>query len=197
MSFRKERKFRLTSYEGRALKGRLLRNGMTPLHPDRNICSQYFDTPDFRSFEESEEGILPRRKTRVRWYNNDQSKLTLERKVSSIEGRFKTSEPVTSSAFRQILMEGIIDPVYGRLVPSAIVCYRRSYFNYNGLRITFDRDITYQIKPHDILYRDFEEVVEIKVPYEMADDAIEQLIEMPTSRFSKYGRAFLARHRAL
>lgn len=197
MSFRKERKFRMTSYDASALKARFLGRGMTMLHPDRKIASQYFDTPDLRAFEDSEEGVLPRFKIRVRWYNDDQSKLALERKTSSIEGRFKTTEEISSLGFARMKREGHLDPAYGMVFPSVVIAYRRAYFAYGELRVTFDRDIRYFFGPGIMTFRDFEEVIEIKAPMHTPDDYLERLVPIPTSRFSKYGRSFLNRAQAV
>jgi SPX domain protein involved in polyphosphate accumulation len=197
VSFRKERKFRLTSFDAKALKARLLDKGMTFLHPDRKISSQYFDTRDLRAFGDSEEGVLPRFKIRIRWYNNNPSKLALERKVSSIEGRYKTSQAITAADFAKMKREGILDKDYGRVIPSVVIAYRRSYFNFEGLRITFDTDIRYCFSRSSRQFRDFEEVVEIKAPFEVSDNYLENLVPVPASRFSKYARSFLHREQAI
>ena len=68
MSFRKEKKYRLSSYEASVLKVRLISSGMKRLYHDRKIVSIYFDTYDYKSFYDSEEGSLPRKKIRVRYY---------------------------------------------------------------------------------------------------------------------------------
>ena len=197
MSFRKERKFRLTSYDAKALRAQLLCKGMTMLHPDRKITSQYFDTRDMRAFEESEEGSLPRYKNRIRWYNDDQSKLTLERKVSSIEGRYKTTKRVQPADFVRLKRTGIFDKDYGLVFPSVVISYRRAYYDYKELRITFDTDIGYAFDNGMLQFRDFEEVVEIKAPISAADDYLESIVAVPTSRFSKYCRSFLHREMAV
>ncbi len=44
------------------------------------IHSQYFDTRDFKMLFDSEEGLLPRNKIRVRWYDSDLDSLNLEKK---------------------------------------------------------------------------------------------------------------------
>ena len=88
MSFRKETKFRLSESDQLRIKNDLILDGMEVLYPSRTINSTYFDTNDLSMFWDSEEGVLPRKKVRVRWYEND-IKLTKEVKISSIEGRFK------------------------------------------------------------------------------------------------------------
>ena len=44
MSFRKEKKFRLSLSEQKILKNKLFSEGMLKLHPKRKINSVYFDT---------------------------------------------------------------------------------------------------------------------------------------------------------
>ena len=57
MSFRKEKKYRLSKSDGALLLKTLLSNGMQPLHPPRKISSCYFDTNSLNFFHESEEGV--------------------------------------------------------------------------------------------------------------------------------------------
>ena len=193
MSFRKEQKFRVSSSDSLILKSKLLKEGMSALYPDRNITSQYFDTKDLEAFRQSEEGILPRKKIRVRWYNDDQKLLTLEEKTSSVEGRYKTSLKIKKNDFDKILKSGILDKIYGNIFPSVKIGYSRSYFLFKKIRITFDKSITYKFSDNYLIYRDFEEVVEIKAPANCSEGYLENIINTPMSRFSKYCRAFLVR----
>tara|TARA_B100000787_G_C16191713_1_gene297967 strand:- start:424 stop:1017 length:594 start_codon:yes stop_codon:yes gene_type:complete len=193
MSFRKERKIKMSSSDSLILRSKLLKEGMNVLYPDRNITSQYFDTKDFETFRQSEEGILPRKKIRVRWYNDDMQNLTFEEKTSSIEGRFKTSLRIKKDDFDKILVDGIFHKIYGKIKPSAKVDYYRSYFTFKKIRITFDSSIKYFFNDSYSIYRDFEEVVEMKTTTDCSDDYLENLIDIPVSRFSKYCRAFLIR----
>ena len=73
MSFRKERKFRLSHSDFLKLKVSLFKKGMKELHDERVVSSLYFDTLGLFFYKASEEGTLPRRKFRVRWYNDDKS----------------------------------------------------------------------------------------------------------------------------
>ena len=90
MSFRKEKKIRLTNSDLSKSLNSLFDLGMSPLYPSRLINSCYFDTQNMDIFSDSEEGVLPRSKIRVRWYG-ETLKFNKEIKISSIEGRFKTS----------------------------------------------------------------------------------------------------------
>ena len=93
MSFRKEKKFRLSFSDMLEMKKNLLSLGMIELYPPRLINSCYFDSNDLRLHNESEEGVLPRKKIRIRWYGQE-SYFTKEVKISSIEGRYKYKEKI-------------------------------------------------------------------------------------------------------
>ena len=190
MSFRKEIKFRVSAYEAIKIREDFIRLGMEPLFPERQINSQYFDTLDLRALSESEEGILPRKKFRVRWYDRVTFSLSLEEKTSSLEGRFKTGKKISTENFEQLLRRGFIDKNYGLMRPSAKITYQRKYFKFNGLRITFDHSINYQLKSK-IIYKDFETVIEIKAPFSCSDDFLQKIFHTSSTRFSKYARAFL------
>ena len=190
MSYRKEKKYRLTTSDLNKVKNILLAQNMKFLYPSRTINSCYFDSKDFISFHHSEEGVLPRKKIRVRWYN----KLNIfnkETKISSIEGRFKYTENLDHiKSLDQLLNINIQDNLYGKLKPKIIVTYTREYFLINKLRVTFDRNISYNnLKlSSNLITRDNECVMEIKAPIDCDDDYIENLIPLTTSRFSKYSR---------
>jgi len=129
----------------------------------------------------------------VRWYN-DERKFTFEKKISSIEGRYKTTNTLEHvMEDREILNEQYFDPQYGIVKPTLKVSYERSYFNFKSMRITFDDNITYKSKTKDFkrIYYDPERVIEIKVPVNCPDDYIENQIPYATSRFSKFSRGLL------
>lgn len=191
MSFRKEKKFRLSNSEYGALKSKLLLQGMKPLYAKRVINSLYYDTDQYSMYHDSEEGLLPRRKVRIRWYD-DISKASNEVKISSFEGRFKTSSSVLFSS-KKNLPPTLADPHYGMISPSLLVSYTREYYSFESMRITFDSDIKYfnYRRTQNISFTDEECVMEIKVGIDVPDDYIERIIPFSTSRFSKYSRGLL------
>ena len=71
MSFRKEKKFRLTLSDFQILKFSLFEKGMNELYPERKVQSYYYDTKDLKMLEDSDEGILPRKKIIVRKYKRE------------------------------------------------------------------------------------------------------------------------------
>ena len=193
MSFRKEKKFRVSINDAQKLQKMLLQRGMMKLYEPRAIHSIYFDNMEMGMLFDSEEGILPRKKVRVRWYNFN-TKFTLEEKISSVEGRFKSVKELTNiSSSSKLLGEHYFDNQYGNLTPNLKVSYVRSYFDLESMRITFDDYITYQsCKSRSKSYfNDPERVVEIKIPHNCPDDYIEKHIPYATARFSKYSRGCL------
>ena len=98
MTFRKEEKIIISDTEISSLKNLIEKKGFKILHPKRKIESIYFENIDLRCFYESEEGILPRKKFRIRNYPEQKiKKYNLEIKTSSIEGRFKQSNQITNN----------------------------------------------------------------------------------------------------
>jgi len=193
MSFRKEKKFRVTVSDFHKFQSHLHQQGMKTLFEPRLITSVYFDTPDLNMFNDSEEGLLPRKKVRIRWYNYDKL-FTLENKTSSMEGRFKvTSNLENHISESELNTKKRMDAQYGHIQPTLKVSYKRSYYVFNKMRITFDKDICYQnLKYADTRkYHDPERVIEIKIPANCPDDFVETYIPFPTARFSKYSRGIL------
>ena len=193
MSYRKEKKFRVTVSDFHKFQSHLHQQGMKTLFEPRLITSVYFDTPDLNMFNDSEEGLLPRKKVRIRWYNYDKL-FTLENKTSSMEGRFKvTSNLENHISESELNTKKRMDAQYGHIQPTLKVSYKRSYYVFNKMRITFDKDICYQnLKYADTRkYHDPERVIEIKIPANCPDDFVETYIPFPTARFSKYSRGIL------
>ena len=192
MSFRIEEKFRFTKSDLILMKDLLYHQGLSCLYPSRLINSCYFDSDDFKSFHDSDDGSLPRKKIRYRWYNNEEN-IIKEVKVSSIEGRFKTSTKITDNNFLKDYKTKLYDKNYGLLNPSVLIKYSREYFSFKNLRITFDTNISYvdlRRLNRKTVY-DPESVMEIKAPEYISHDYIKKFLSMPSSRFSKYCRAIL------
>ena len=191
MSFRKEKKYRLTFFEFDKFKSWMIKHGMKRLYKARLVNSLYYDTELLEMFYHSEEGVTPRKKIRIRWYDSEKQ-YNIENKVSSIEGRHKTSlnsKKNVSESFPKT----IIDQLYGLLTPSLLVSYEREYYSINGARLTFDKSIKYKNLRYSSIneFKDPERVIEIKVGIDISDDFIEKLMPYSTSRFSKYSRGLL------
>ena len=189
MSFRKEEKFRLSISDFFEIQKILKSKGMTKIYKTRIINSLYFDNYNLNMFIDSEEGILPRKKIRIRWYNNSDDFL-FEKKISSIEGRYKTTTKIKELSHVNLYDQTFFDQNYGNLFPSMLVSYERTYFKLNNVRVTFDSNITYKntrlLRFNKII--DAERVMEIKASVNDSDDFIRSLVPYKTSRYSKYCR---------
>lgn len=191
MSFRKERKYSLTFFELNNLKYNLIKNGMKKIYDRRCINSLYYDTKFENMFFHSEEGVVPRKKIRIRWYDSN-SIFRVEKKITSNEGRYKTTKIVQLDS-KEKFPKTILDKQYGILTPSLLVSYERDYYMLKGARITFDTSIKYQnyrtLSKNKFI--DNEQVMELKVGKDTNDDYIESVIPYSTKRFSKYSRGLL------
>lgn len=193
MSFRKEKKIKLTISDYYKFIDLQKNNKANKLYNKREVNSIYFDNSALDMFHQSEEGVLPRKKIRIRWYDR-QNQYNLEEKTSSVEGRFKQTKTIKKfNTISDILSFKIFDKIYGILTPSLLVSYERSYFNLNKIRITLDEKIKYKNYRNNINQKivDPERVVELKTGIEISDDYIEKLFPFTNSRFSKYSRGLL------
>ena len=143
-----ERKFRLPVD---VLHNVTSSNGFNSQYPKRLVNSLYFDDPNFTSFHQSEEGLTPRRKLRLRWYGynevqkisdlNNIERVTLEEKVTTATSRIKYSKNLSRNNVNQFIDEFIL-PM--NVNPVVLVRYQRKYFlNKNGVRLTFDDKINF------------------------------------------------------
>lgn len=193
MSFRYELKVRLSVSDRMELIKRLIDSGMNSLHPRRLIKSIYFDSNRLSSLHDSTEGCTPRKKLRLRTYGNS-DKFFLEKKISSVEGRFKQSSLISVLEKDSYLKNGIFDQGYGHCFPVVIVSYQRYYFELDFWRLTLDENLTYSNFGSEFDSVDSENVLEFKASRNLTNTPLQILdrFGLAQSRFSKYERAALA-----
>jgi hypothetical protein len=198
VSFRIEQKLTVSARQLHEIYRWLASLDAQRLFPPRVVISTYFDNLRCQMFHDSEEGSLPRKKIRIRCYNDcdhaDPGRHKLEVKVNAVEGRFKTVDDVPD--LRRVLRLGITDSTYGVCHPILTVRYVREYFSTNGVRLTVDRDLTYHAgsagRPRGAAVDDPGIAVEIKASHSASIDDLVNLFPVPRIRFSKYSRAALA-----
>ena len=158
------------------------------LYPKRKISSLYFDTKNYDMFHESEEGSLPRKKIRIRNYpGSSKNEYFLEIKISSVEGKFKTSIKKNIDEISYIKSNGYFDSAYGLCYPTLWVSYLREYFIINDHRITLDHDIEYESYNFNYNYKDKEVLIlELKSRGKIVNNFFEDLIPIQKIRYSKY-----------
>ncbi len=189
MSFRKEIKYKLSNLNLQILKSSLLEDGMKYLYPKRKVTSCYFDTNNLDFFHESINGILPRYKFRIRSYD-DKDIFHEETKISSIEGRFKTSKKLSKDNAIHYIENGIFFKGYGKIKSKLEISYIREYYIYKNCRLTFDYEISYLQKSGLKQKKSYDElnVMELKTSIYQDGSFLEGLFSFQSSSFSKYAR---------
>ena len=187
MSFRKEIKLILNRRNSLDFKKMIIERGAVEIYPKRKISSLYFDNSKKQSHVDSEEGTLPRKKIRVRTYPNDENiRYYLEKKISSPEGKYKSSKRISDTYYNKMIVRGFFDKMYGILTPLLHVEYLREYYKLKNFRITIDEKICYKIFKKKIVKKDSNSIAEIKFTNKENEDKIINSFTNKITRFSKY-----------
>ena len=167
------------------------------LYPERRICSRYFDNKDFQMYNDTLEGIVPRKKIRIRTYDtevfeNSNSNYALEVKVTTEHKRLKSINK--NIDFEDLIIDGIFDKNYGVCHQKVDISYLREYFLIDNIRVTIDRDIKYKLNDRILCkakkeLEDKSYVLEVKTDINKSLTFLSNNFDFPRSRFSKYERA--------
>ena len=186
MSFRTEEKIFLKRSDLIKIKSFIINHNGKRLHPNRKINSIYFDNKNLQSFHDSEDGCVPRKKIRIRNYN-DKTEFFLEKKISSVEGKFKKSLEISKRLKENYIKSGLFDPTYGNCYPTIKISYLREYYLLNKIRITLDYDIIYTSVNSKKTLRDIDSLIlELKSKSIVNTDFLLNLVPMNRLRYSKY-----------
>ena len=173
--------------------------------PGRQINSVYFDSHDLKDYVDNVSGIADRCKTRIRWYNEDTSRLTLELKIKKNKASYKESlklkntdlhDPRLYQDVRKIMKshsESTENVLLRDVFPALEVQYEREYFMLDkDLRMTIDVNQKFRrLYPRpmkDLVESPVYCVVEFKFPAEKRADmqALMRNIPFRVFRHSKY-----------
>jgi len=195
MSFRIEEKLSIHHSKLLDFLNWLRSNNGEKIFNKRIVSSTYFDNRNFQCFRDSEEGVLPRKKIRIRSYSLDEHNVEnsqLEIKISSVEGRFKTTSKGSNA--RSILKYGYYDQSYGVCDPILRVSYIREYFSIFDIRLTIDKNITYSRLNKDssvLIHKKIDPniIIELKASHKSSFDKLLKNFPFARSRFSKYSNA--------
>jgi hypothetical protein len=193
MNFRIENKYKIDVLKIDELYNYFASNFAKVLYPRRKISSIYFDNNILSSYDESIEGIVPRKKIRLRTYTDKKifdlkNVFNLEVKINSVEGRLKK---ITKDVDHlKLLNTGILDPIYGLMKPVIEVTYMREYYLIHNLRITLDTKINYKIfnKRKSTILNE-EAILEIKSDNIDNLNYIDEKFNLMKTRYSKYSNA--------
>ena len=187
MSFRIEKKLFIKSENLGDFKNKLISEGVKDLYKSRKVQSIYFDNNNKDMYNDSIEGLTPRKKIRVRNYpdSNDKNFL-LENKISSIEGRFKVNKKISQNHFNHLKSVGIFDKKYGVCKPILNIIYDREYLIKENIRITLDTNILYNLYNNKRIKKDKNIIVELKTSINQNIDNLFEKFPFQEIRFSKY-----------
>ena len=187
MSFRIEQKLYVRKENLLDFKEFLNKKSAKGIHKPRTIESLYFDNHQLDAYRESLEGLVPRKKIRIRYYpNNEDQKIYLEIKNSSVEGRFKTRKILTKDQFQEKLNQGIFDNQYGTCYPKIQVNYEREYFLFKDVRISVDTNIQYRNYDTNFVFNDDKVIAELKTSINKDLNELTEDFPSQRIRFSKY-----------
>lgn len=182
------------------------------------ITSLYFDDYANTCFYENENGTDPRSKFRIRYYNDNSSKLKLEKKSKRRGMTLKESCNITQEQC-ELFMNGFIPPItedmdpitvklftemrIRNMLPKVIVAYERIPFVYRAgnVRVTFDRKLTASDDIHLFLKGTYEKrpilntgqtILEVKWD-ELIPQHIKQNLDLEKLQWSAFSKYYLCR----
>lgn len=215
--YRHELKFKVSYSEYLAIRSRLRTIMQSDPHASNGtyrIRSVYFDNVYDKALREKIDGVGKREKFRIRYYNDDLSFITLEKKMKIDKLCLKYDAAITEEEFKAIL-NGDIDWMkdselelvkelyakmrYQGLRPRVRVSYLREPYIYKpgNVRVTFDSEIRSSMFRKDFFDADdicaTDEVTDMlmEVKYDaFLPEIIQNMIQITGSyqeAFSKYG----------
>ncbi len=186
MSFRIEEKLFIKKNFISDFKKFISSKSSEKIYDPRIIESLYFDNKNFEMYKDSLEGLTPRKKIRIRYYPEQNGELFFEKKISSVEGRFKQRKLLSLDDFERHKKNGIIDDQYGLCTPKIFVTYKREYLKINDVRITIDENISYRGYRNKTVKNDNDSIIELKTNFNKNVDDLIKEFPFQKIRFSKY-----------
>ena len=180
------------------------------------IRSVYFDNSEDKALREKIDGVGRREKFRIRYYNDDLSFITLEKKMKLGSLCLKYDARLTEEEFRKILNgdlafmkespQALVKELYAKmqvqgLRPRVLVSYLREPYVYppGNVRVTFDSQIRTSLFAKDFLAETVADISATDTPQDMIlevkydaflPEIIQDIIQVNGARqqaFSKYG----------
>ena len=174
-NYRHELKFKISNNAAEILKHKLslvMGFDKNAYYEDGSylIKSLYFDDIESSSYYEKMDGVLYRKKYRIRMYNDDDSYIRLEKKMKHNNYTAKEQMLISKDIYSKILkgnlddisnpsglLEEFITDIKNKgLIPSVVVMYHRTAYTFpiSEVRITFDSNIQSGLYTYDMLDND-------------------------------------------
>ncbi len=217
--FRHEMKYRIGYAQYMELRNRLRAVMRSDLHTGADgrylIRSIYFDNYMDKALREKRDGVLRREKFRIRYYNDDFSYLTLEKKIKDNDLCMKVDARITEEECRELLdgranwmrehSSRLMRELYAKMHylmirPRVLVSYIREPYIYEAgnVRVTFDSNIRTTLFHGEFLENQVIDIDTAERPQDMIlevkydaflPEIIRRLVQLNTLRqtaFSKY-----------
>ncbi len=164
-------------------------------HPDRKINSIYLDTSNFDDFIDGEEGTVPRKKVRIRWYGEEKIQKNFNLNYQLEIKKTKASERSKDVIKYFGTLENILKIAKGYYKkprkPILIVSYSRKYFeDAKNNRITIDSNLSYKKLDNNLNlisnYYSSSNIIELKNDLLNFSEIEYNFLENFRVRFSKY-----------
>ena len=183
---RKEYKFVLNNNETKNLLS-IFGNDLNVLYPSRIITSLYFDTVDYRLYNDSKLFDTNKMKVRIRTYSNDK-KFYKEIKFNDEFGKRKQVTEIKAKSFNDLFE---LNERGLTLIPTVYTSYERNYYNLNDLRVTVDSKILFSSHKIRTLSNTKVEFSKSIVEYKLGKNVseIEKYFYLNPVAFSKYQTA--------
>lgn len=172
------------------------------LYPRRQIVSIYYDDKNFKSYIDSEEGVLPREKNRIRFYTdikecfsagleiNDLTfdQFNIEKKITDFHSKRKKTKKIYNSQIPLMMLDTnnfIINPV-------SVVIYERSYFTFSdNIRFTLDKNLQFAKVDKLLKIKNIIKINDKILEFKLENDKrhnydIRNNLNINTLRYSKY-----------
>ena len=217
--FRHDLKYRIGCAQYIELRNRLRTVMRSDVHTDVDgrylIRSIYFDNYMDKALREKIDGVSRREKFRIRYYNDDFSFITLEKKIKDNALCMKVEATITEEECRRILSgdtafmrehpQPLMQELYAKmryqmLCPRVLVSYVREPYIYQAgnVRVTFDSHIRTTLYHREFLE---DQVIDIDTAEEPQDMILEvksvsyTYLTLPTNREVVVARCVCLRER--
>jgi hypothetical protein len=171
-----------TSEKGKYLN-KFFSDGFEYIFPSRQISSIYYENINFDIYKDSVEGVVPRKKIRIR---EKFGNLYLEEKMKLRDGKYKTSKKINN------LPKIIHDQSYGVVKKICKITYNRSYLGNGKIRLTLDSDLKFENLINRYVFNMNNNIIlEYKIldNFSLSENYINSHKELNSFKFSKYEQA--------
>ena len=162
---------------------KIFSDGFEYIFPSRQISSIYYENANFDIYKDSVEGVVPRKKIRVR---EKLGNLYLEEKIKRQDGKYKRSKQIKHYP------KVIHDQFYGFVKEICKITYNRSYLGNSKIRLTIDSDLKFEnLRNRYVFNMNNIFILEYKIldNFTSSENFINSYKELNSFKFSKYEQA--------